>query len=373
MRRSTVLSTLAVLFLTGCASQTLLRFQPGKAVGLTEAKQPTLYVTSQPADPDKPLTAKTLQDRTGAAYVSALAAHETKPDKLRALMAKPVKKEGDDSDPDDFARVLVIDLQRNGVRPADRFIATEVDVRPTTAASGGPDYIFTDYQAASTSSSSISIGTVTVTNQTTGTLSATPAFGAAVSQGTASYSVESTNASTHNISETSQLSVNAAPRLVTVLRAGGEGIDLVGNTLVKLTVRLPEGTAEPIFIADPDVIKDDGTPKPPNKAKVKITAKYFVPAHDIYACAKLRYVDRQVTAGAENRDEGQQSVNFVSDQTAWEPYLIIPKTDMKTSLWVIMTLNAAMKPETALQMETGLGAVTLYFDDYNDAQQFRGS
>ena len=373
MRAPAIGLVLGALLLAGCANDTLLRWRPGAATGYAgPPRPPTLSVTSQAADPDSPLNVKTMKERPAAAYITALAENQKDPDKLRALMATPISKGGGDGDADDLPRVLVIDVQRNGVRPADRFTMTEVDVVPTTGAEG-PDYLFTDYQAASTTNASISIGTVTITNQTTGTLSATPGFGAAFAQGTASYGVQSTNASTHNIAETSQLSVNASPKRVTVVRTGGEGIDLVGNTLVKLTLHLPEGGGEPIFIADTDLFENDGSAKPPEKAKVAVKASAFLPARDIYACAKLNYVDRRVTSGAEYRDEGKQSVDFVASPTptSWQRFLIVPKSELRTALWIVMTLSSAGKPDAALMMDSGFGPVTLYFDNYDEAQQFR--
>ncbi len=369
MTRLTMLTIVAALCLASCASPTLLRWREGDPTGLTDAKSPSLSITSQAADPDTPLTAKTLPERAAAAYIRALAAQSKDPSKLRALMATPIRKGDSGSAANDLPRVMVIDVQRNGVRPADRFMMTEVDVKPTMAPAG-PDYVFTDYQAASTANSNISIGTVSVTNQTTGTLSATPTI-AAASLGAASYSVQSTNASTHNISETTQLSVNAMPTLVTVVRTGGEGVDLVGNTLVKLTVHLPEASAFPIFVADTDLFEDDGSRKPPAKAKVTITPTQFVAAHDIYACAKLKYVDRQVESGTRYRDEGHQTVKFFSDFVDWTPFLLVPKADMQSSVWLIMSLSAEMKPEIALEMDSELGWVPLYFDNYDKAQAFR--
>ena len=187
MRHPLVLIASA-LSLVGCAEQSLLRWSD--ATGIDDhIAQPALIVSSQAADPSAPLTAKTLPERASAAYITALAAREKDPDKLRALMAAPIRKAGDAGDsPTKFARVMVIGIQRRDIRPADRFAMTKVEVRPVRlpedAVLKNADrraYRFTDYQSASTDYTSINIGAVAISNQVSSSVGVTPTFGGATS------------------------------------------------------------------------------------------------------------------------------------------------------------------------------------------------
>jgi hypothetical protein len=348
--------------LAGCASQpTLLRWS--KASGTTEVAPPTLYVTSQPADPATPLTARTLPERASAAYITALAANQKDADKLRKSMATPIGKGGGADDRSEFARVMVVELQRGGVRPGDRFMSTQVEVRPTVA-NGKPDYIFDDYQQASTSYTTINVGTVSITNQQSTSLSVTPTFGGAASpSATASYGVVNTDASTRNISERPQLSVNVAPDRVVILQTGAPGIDLAGNTLVKLALKFPDSAKSSYYLAQFDLRDDKGKLNPPDKASVKTSQISTIVVHDIYVCARASYVDRTIESGAQYQDEGRQDVRFVTAFLPWAPYLVVPADEIDTPLWVVMGRN------TALQLDTGLARETLAFDDYDSAQE----
>jgi hypothetical protein len=97
-------------------------------------------------------------------------------------MAAPIKKADDQpGDQIKFARVIVVSVQRNGVRPGDRYLMTKVEIQPTRSSDMKPEFRFSDYQMASTDYSTINIGTVSVSSQVATTLSATPTFGAAAS------------------------------------------------------------------------------------------------------------------------------------------------------------------------------------------------
>jgi hypothetical protein len=360
----------AAAALSGCAGQqSLLRWSHTHVSGLTPVDDsrfaPTLDVSSQAADPSTPLTAKTLPERPSAAYIAALAANEKQPAKLRELMATPIRKVGVTEEASKFLRVLVLEVQRRGVRPADRFVMTDVEVKPT-GPSNALDYIFTDYQLASTTNSTINIGTVAITSQVSTGLAVTPNF-AGGQQGSASFGLVNTNASTHNISETSQLSVNVAPNLVTAIRLGGEGIDLVGDVLVKLAIQFPDAAKKTVYIATTDIIDEKtGALKSVRDAKVVVKPTEVVSARDTSVCARLSYVDRRVVKGAEYRDEGRHSVQFISRPAGpWLTFPLISESEMSNSMWVIMA------PDAALEIDTGLGLVALVFDDYDQAQQFR--
>jgi hypothetical protein len=352
--------------LAACAAHpSLLRWStPNGAANLSTWQEPSLYVTSQPADPSPALTVKTLGERPAAAYVEALAAHQSDPDRLRASMATPIKKTAGGSDDHiKIARVFVVDVQRNGVRPGDRYMMTKVEIRPTTSPNGELAFHFSDYQAASTDYTTINVGTVNITSQVASSLSVTPTF-AGASAATASYGVTNTDAATRNINERPQLSVNVGSDEITVLRTGAEGIDLAGNTLIKLSLELPPPESISYFIAELDIRDDKGALKPPKAAKLKTKQAFVADAHDIAVLAKLSYVDRDITRGEEYVDEGKQAIAFRSGDTGWKRFLILSRQDMVTPLWVIKHGNATISAFNGLDFQT------LSFDDFDSAQEF---
>jgi hypothetical protein len=160
------------------------------------------------------------------------------------------------------------------------------------------------------------------------------------------------------------MSVNVTPEKVTVLRTGAEGIDLAGNTLIKLSLQLPAPASISYFIADPEIRDKHQALEPPKKAKLKIKQTFIANREDLFVSARLSYVDRDISTGEQYEDEGKQTVKFQTSDTGWQSYLLLPRQEIEPPIWVIMSNNAAVSVSNDLEFQN------LAFDNYDAAQEF---
>jgi hypothetical protein len=353
-------ASLAAILLAGCATApTLNRWS--KVSGVPDYQPPLLYVSSAPAAAESrsdPLTLKALPERVGAAYVKALADREKATKDLRAALAAPfnTREDAGTTNTTRVPRVLMLSVQRAAVRPGDRLLATTISIRPV-------GFRFTDYTLAATERSAINIGAVSVTDQRSANLSASPGpwMGGLTGAVTASRSETGTRA----IKVTAELSVHVAPDAIDAYRTGAEGQDLTGAALIKLAFQLPDDRAREYTIAEAHVSDDDGKLVPAAKAKIETHRILLAPVADLYVCARLTFEDRAITGGAESYDEGRQAVTLRSGVLPWASYLVAPYQDLETPLWLVM---AGAGP---VMFDDGLRASVLTFDDYDAARDFQ--
>ncbi len=351
--------------LAGCnlvPQQSLYRWSPGNVVGMSTSdgvKPPQVTVTSQPVDTPGALSVKTLPERAAAAYIEALSRAASSPDALRKQLAKPIKKL--DADASELQRVFVIDVQRTDVRPADRYTSIRIEIVPYDT-----HFRFVDYQSASTQNTAINIGTVSISRQFTGTAGISPTFGAGVSQLNASVGYTNSNASTHSINETAQLSVNVNPTQIAVQRLGGEGMDLVGNVLVQASLQADKSLLDTYFVVDPDVFDDKTNAfKSPANADISGSSTDFLRPQEISVCYSASYVDRVVTAGDATRDEGAQSVDFRSGSVGMTKAVVVGESETTIPVWYLTDSDGV------LAVDTPSGPEAMLFDDYDKAQTFK--
>ncbi|MFN3858779.1 MAG: hypothetical protein ACK4RV_13625 [Caulobacter sp.] len=236
---------------------------------------------------------------------------------------------------------------------------TRIEITPAEGS-----FTFTGYQAAATEYTTIKIGDVSITDETTSEATIEPTFGAdLVGAGTFGVSRTAGSSASRGISERQQLSVTPSPNAIEIIRTGGEGTDLTGNTLVKLSVQTDKAKAVPYLIASAKVL-DKGVPLSADKAELSWSRVLLPEPKDLYVCARLSYQERRVTDGAKYLDEGRQTVRFETVSGEPTPFLLVPATDIAPALWIIQTPNAA------LMVDTGLGFETLHFRDFESAYQF---
>jgi hypothetical protein len=354
---------LLALALGGCAGASVDRWS--SVQGMPPYAPPVLTVSSAPAPAAAPtaaagsesLSLKALPERAAAAYIAALAAKEKSPDDLRADLAKAIGAAGRAGAKDSTLapRVLVVGVEREAPRPGDRLLSTIVSIRPAEA------FRFVDYQEAATDRAFIDIGQVSVTDQ----ISASASGGPPAGEAKATLSASRTQTASRTIRGESDLTVDVSPELVRIYRTGIEGRDVTGDTLVKLSLRLPPSDERAYALADADLRDDKGAPTPADKLRIKLKFVAIVPARDLWVCARLAYEDRTVTDGGKSYDEGRQAVTIRSGETPWTPYLVAPAEELETPLWVVQDPSGG-----AVGFDDGTQVNTLTFDDYDAAVAF---
>jgi hypothetical protein len=161
--------------------------------------------------------------------------------------------------------------------------------------------------------------------------------------------------------------VDVTPDLVRIYCIGVEGRALTGDTLVKLSLRLPDADARTYALADADLRDDKGIPTSADKLRIKLKFVSVVPARDLWVCARLAYEDRTVSDGAKSYDEGRQAVTLKTGETSWTPYLVAPAEELEVPLWVVQDRSGG-----APALDDGIAVNTLTFDDYDEAVDFLG-
>ncbi len=225
---------------------------------------------------------------------------------------------------------MLLGVQRGAYRPGDRLLATTISIRPTAGAR------FTDYSLAATDRTAINIGAVSVTDQRSGNIAVAPGPVAALAEGlSAGFAASRTQTGSRNIVANTELSVHVAPDEIDAYRTGAEGLDLTGNTLIKLALQLPTRDARTYMLGAPILIDDAGKPLPPEKVTMDTGRITLDAARDLYVCARLTYTDRVITGGRASYDEGRQTVTLRSGASPWTPFLIVPSQDLETPLWVV--------------------------------------
>ncbi|HEX4740431.1 MAG TPA: hypothetical protein VH353_03790 [Caulobacteraceae bacterium] len=184
---------------------------------------------------------------------------------------------------------------------------------------------------------------------------------------TANLAASRTRTASRAIRGENDLTVDVTPDLVRIYCIGVEGRALTGDTLVKLSLRLPDADARTYALADADLRDDKGIPTSADKLRIKLKFVSVVPARDLWVCARLAYEDRTVSDGAKSYDEGRQAVTLKTGETSWTPYLVAPAEELEVPLWVVQDRSGG-----APALDDGIAVNTLTFDDYDEAVDFLG-
>jgi hypothetical protein len=353
-------ATIAALALAGCATQpTIQRWE--SVSNLPDSQPPSLRVSSAPATSPAALAAKSLPDHAGAAYITALAAVDKKPKDLRADIARPMKAPPSGlQDGTVFDRVLTVSVERALVRPGDRLLMTRVTIKPAD-----PNVTFTNYESAAAAHSTVNIGTVTISDTYSASAGVAPGGGAAgAALGSASLSASRTEGASRNVNQDSVLSVTIQPDSIEIFRTGAEDRELIGDTLIKLSLRYGQLVRAPNYWVANATIQGDKGLSAPRDATIDLAPIALFPPHDLWVCAAFDYEDREV-ADPSSEDEGKQAVTIVSRHIPPAANKVVPYLDLQQLLWRIVDPGGS-----AVGFSDGLVVHDLSFDDYDGAAEF---
>jgi hypothetical protein len=357
---------LAATTLSSCGTATIQRWSSVNNLPLPASDPPTVRVTSAPGDTPAVLTAKGLPDHAGAAYIAALAKLDNKAKTLRGDMAKPIKAPPSGvQDGTTVDRVVLTTVERPRIHPGDRFLMTRIVITPLDKRVS-----FTNYQFAATDRSTINVGTLTKTD----TVGATAGIGGGPTSAAAiapslSLTDSRTVGANRNVNQESIFAVSAEPDHLEIFRTGAEDRDLIGNTLIKLSVKLGELNEAPNYWVPDLTFTDDDTSAPlaAGKASVdNLTPLALYSAKDIWVCVKMDYEDRQVP-DPQSLDEGRQAVTIATGTIGSLPQKLIPYQDLQQLLWQVRDVH-----KSNIAFSDGLTVHDLSFDDYTESESFLG-
>lgn len=320
--RGTVFPLLGIaMVLAGCAhpeDRRWISMTPRTADALPPDERPTVMVYGfSPPKPDaaKP-SIKDYSDRGQAALITALAASSADPAALRKALATPIVA-GDAGGPDDrskIARTIVISIGKGPAsQPGDRLVRTIVTITPAAEKGGAAPFEFAGYTVAATDNKVQSIAHLEDQTDLSLKGSLAPKIGGFGDNGVEA-SAGRTRKSTADIAQQYEnLNVDISPGQLIVTRESERGLDVVGNTLIALTLSAPQDANVPqAFAVAAQTLFDAGKPLPPGKAKLVLAPLRMFAHRDLQVDVRLRYVLRRITSGREYYTEGRQRVELVS-------------------------------------------------------------
>jgi hypothetical protein len=265
-------------------------------------------------------------------------------DDLREALSSD--EEPGEKDPFLFERVLVATVAK-GVKwpPGDRMVWTRIFVRPI-------NFKFAAYTIASTENETVKVSSVEATKVRK--LSAD--IGLAIpgidgSKLSLAPSRESTVKTTSDVStQYERLGVDITPNFLRIIRESGAGGDVIGNTMVALSMT-----------TDPELILEQKSRHPPEpEIRLVVTGAHLeddgkdpaieilplVPLPHCALRAKISavYEQRHVQSGREFYDESRQQVVFIHDADDERTIELIGADDVSPFVWSIQLVPKDQKP-----------------------------
>ena len=304
-----------------------------------------------------PIAGTSLPERALAAYIAVLGSPRlsaTAKD-LRANLAAKLSSIPDQGPGDNtlFHRTIIVTVARRGAfNPADRLEATEVVIRldcESTKDGSTPLCIrFTSWDTAATAYTTISAGTVGFTQARSAELDpsvGTPPTAPVSASVGGKFSTSSTRAETFNYStqvESLTVSVEEDGHSLRIRRQGGTGIDLTGNTVVKVDIALDTApNLAPTFTPKDGYSSKAGNPLPASLLKL-IEKDRLVPpvSSNITAKVSLQYTLRHITAGD---GTGEERDDVVVEKTVVKPEVVsaslIPAREVANGAYAVYSTH----------------------------------
>lgn len=296
-----------------------------------------------------PLTSATnFPDRALAEYIRALADPRLSAtaDALRQNIAASLKSDLTVAAPEPSTvedqtvlhRTLTVTVSKDPLHfnPADRIEAAEVEIVPLNGVK------FTAWDTAATLYTTINAGSIQLTQaRSTGqslTVGAPAGAPIAASLGLTG-SQANTRAETFNAtSQVDNLTVSVFPDgHMRIRRQGGIGIDLTGNTIIKVDLTVPDSKASyiPLFSVSGNYQNAKGQWVAPENLKWKESVAHRPIAADLLANVSLIYTIRHVVQGDDTVEEKDDVVREITLQNPPQPLLLVPKAQVAAPVYSI--------------------------------------
>jgi len=314
-------------------------------------------------------------ERALAAYINVLADPKMSPTAkdLRANLAGKLESNTEPKGPDDrtvLHRTIIVTVRKDGpFNPADRLEATDVRIEVANARFDAWDTLATAY-------TTINAGTVQFTaarglteSLSTPAAPATPLpFSAALGGSQTDTRVE-TLAATQQ-AETLTADVEDRGRTLVIHRQGGLGVDLTGNTVVKVDMSF-DGNASRFDLVSVEGYKDKkGKTIPPKRLKlIYSTVLVPPPRSNVTAQVKLTYTVRHVTSGDGTYEEKDDTIQEITSTSVPSESILIPEREFSPMFFGLHVENDKTDKVIGI-MRPGREFVGMCFETYDAAKDF---
>ena len=280
-----------------------------------------------------------------------------------------------------FHRTLVVTVRKEGLfNPTDRLEATDVTIIPSGAR-------FKSWDAIATAYTAINAGTVQLAQTrgfseslTAGAPASAP-ISASATAGATQSDARTENFTAQAQSETLTASLSPDGDMLRIHRQGGYGVDLTGNTVIK--VDLAYGAAAPPVdgAANNSMLYDRFTvlsysdakkrPLPIRKLELaSITEMGLPPGHDIKADVYLTYTLRHVVSGDTTYEEKDDVVREITTGPVYQlATLVSSREASETGYGVMVGKSALARRRLSVSLQGG-PAEPLCFGTRDEANSF---
>ena len=367
-----------VLLLAGCAHPEDRRWASMEPRTI-EARDnaPRAEVSVYAFIPPKPGGGKTgLRDLDGegqAALIEAMASKPSDAAALRKNLAAPLGSDGGGAaaDKSRLDRTIVISVRKpDDSEAGDRLMRTVVKIRPLAAPGGKSIFEFADYRIAATDTRIQNIASIETTSGASLSVGAEPGLGPLGAGSIGGELSRSHTTGADIVQQYENLGIDIRPDQLVITRESERGLDVMGNTLVELTLA-PTAESEQVatgYLASETKFDDKGKPLSDAEAEMKLVSLRYMAQCRLDVEVTLDYRLRKIIAGREYYTEGKQTVEIVKASARPTVQTLVRATEVQPLLFHIENDNGWV----LLASKTGTDSQPLLFDDFETAARFAG-
>lgn len=357
-RALTAMGAILLPLLWGCSLLTpkpelLERWERYEVADTTGLVQVAVFTSPSPSDRDPPAFVE-LSKSAQAAYVRSLADRTSSVEELQRALAAPVgvADAGNGTvDRTRFRRRLVISVARSGPGGVEadgpsrvaRIARMRIALRLDTASGR-----FTSWDRFATRYDTVDLGTMSLSRSAglDAEIDLTP--GVRIKEA-GPIGLDASGGATLDeslpLSERYVSNGILRPGSMSLLQEGAAGIDLVGNSVVEIELRLPRAaTATSTLHRFGGLFDETGAARPADSLRIGARrllhpSRAAVDAGDVVAELRHEALVRTVRRGKGDATytEGDDHVRFLEDTGAAGPVVLVPARDLRVSAWNLVT------------------------------------
>lgn len=342
---------LVLTLLGGCSTQPELVKRYAKSVPMPDStcKWASVSAFSLPPEKPKPLNVASLQDHGQSAFLDELGKKTKDPASFVRLAASSLTPPASTALSEDRTRLrrrVAISVVNNSPSPADRLSYAQI----TLALPKNGSARFVGWDKLQTEYGQVDLAKVSSTQKLTQSITGKIGAPAGPVAGELSSSASRETALAEEVTLRQRyvtLSGALHPWNAQIIQQSVSGIDLTGNTIVELDLKLDEDPKySPATVAEFSQLKDDnGRPNKPGSVAVAFKEVHIpkIPGtvenpEPVVAKAMLAYRLRKVVKGMETITESDDDVELLTaSHCGGEKFDLVSADDLRFSTWEIST------------------------------------
>lgn len=380
MKRATFAALALALLATGCAHPEDRRWSAlEQSQRLTGDDLPSVSVYAfAPPKPSTRTGLGALSDHGQAALIEAYSRTPAGAEALRKALNTPLEGEGSSGSVDRsrLSRTIVISVRKgNTSQPGDRLMRTVVTITPRRLPGDSVSpFEFAGYTVAATDTKVQNIAKLETTSEASLSASLAPEIGGFGDNSVSGELSRSHTTSADIVQQYENLGIDIRPTEMVVTRESERGLDVVGNTLVALTLAAndTDRASSDAVLAGRTTLFEKGQPLAAGKATLELKRFTYLSRCAMDVDVTLHFQMRRITAGREYYTEGKQTVSLSTGSVGPVGQTLLRAQDIQTPLYVVQDIGTNSSVLAALFTSTPIAPEAtrlLLFDSFEDATQ----